>query len=134
MKKRFLESFELLKSLHYSGAFNELNQLIKTLSVIQQNDMPLQTADQRSQIHLAEDKNAELLLNKLELAVSQTDHKIQLETAKILIKRFLKRPKTTEAGTNTVNSALDAIKIDLKNKDEDIEFLQKDTVIKSSTI
>jgi hypothetical protein len=50
--------------------------------------------------------------------VTETDHKLQLQTALIILRRFLKNKETAHASTNTVNSALDAIKIELKQKED----------------
>jgi len=44
----------------------------------------------------------------------------------VILKRFLKPKETKCAATNTVNSALDAVKIELKQKAEEIVGLQKE--------
>lgn len=49
-----------------------------------------------------------------------------MQTALVILKRFQKSKGTSNASTNTVNSALDAIKIELKQKDDMIVGLQKD--------
>ena len=51
----------------------------------------------------------------------------------MILKRFFKSKETANAGTNTVNSALDAIKIDLKQKEEEIAGLEKEANLFSST-
>jgi hypothetical protein len=45
----------------------------------------------------------------------------------------MKRKETVNASTNTVDSAVDAIKIELKKKDEEIFGLQKDAIVMQTT-
>ena len=93
------------------------------LKIIQSEEISSNPVDRNNVLHLAEDKTAQTKLEHLEQQVTETDHKLQLQTALIIMRRFLKNKETANASTNTVNSALDAIKIELKQKEDEIVVL-----------
>lgn len=46
-----------------------------------------------------------------------------------MLRRFLKKKETKDGATNTLGSALDTIKIELKQKDDYIVSLEKEIVV-----
>ena len=102
------------------------------LKIIQSEEISSNPVDRSNVLHLAEDKTAQTKLEHLEQQVTETDHRLQLQTALIIMRRFLKNKETANASTNTVNSALDAIKIELKQKEDEIVVLQKEAGVQST--